>query len=577
MRPARAALALAFASAALWPASLQAHPLGNFSINHHAALRVAGEGIEIAYAIDMAEIPAFQEIQDQNLVPDSGHPSIGPYLSRTAEGLRERLHVEINGSRRALRTLVRDVVFPPGAGDLPTLRLRAVYRVDVDWTVARPLNELRYRDENFPGRAGWKEIVAVAGPGASLAASSAPEEDRSRALSDYPADLLNSPPQDLEARLVFTVAPPAGVSIATVAPSPRFPAPREPSSGGPPDRASSELGSRREPSDVTSRTPSQSALAPRGADAPRPTDASRATDTPRPPDASRATATSTMSATPRSTFTQLVTTRRLSVGVVLLAIATALGVGAVHALEPGHGKTIVAAYLVGARGTARHAVFLGLVVTASHTAGVFLLGLVTLYASQYVLPERLYPWLGAASGLTIAGLGFWLLLRRVARGAHGHDHGHHHGPDRDHAHRDHGGHDHPHHHHDHLHAHPGRRGHGHHHHDVPASLRDLFTLGITGGIVPCPAALVVLLSAIALRRTGFGLLLIVAFSVGLASVLVGIGLLMVHARRLMARVQGDGPLIRRWLPIASAAVIVALGMTIAVQALMSAGIVQIRL
>jgi ABC-type nickel/cobalt efflux system permease component RcnA len=112
---------------------------------------------------------------------------------------------------------------------------------------------------------------------------------------------------------------------------------------------------------------------------------------------------------------------------------------------------------------------------------------------------------------------------------------------------------------------------------VPANVRQLLALGITGGIVPCPAALVVLLSAIALRRTGFGLLLIVAFSAGLAAVLVGIGLLMVYARRFMARVQGDGPLIRRWLPLASAGVIMILGVSIAVQALVAGGILQIRL
>jgi nickel/cobalt exporter len=95
--------------------------------------------------------------------------------------------------------------------------------------------------------------------------------------------------------------------------------------------------------------------------------------------------------------------------------------------------------------------------------------------------------------------------------------------------------------------------------------------------VPCPAALVVLLSAIALRRTGFGLLLIVAFSLGLASVLIAIGLLMVYARRFMARVHGDGPMVRRWLPLTSAAIITVLGVTIAIQALISAGIVQVRL
>src|SRR5438093_13619911 len=119
-------------------------------------------------------------------------------------------------------------------------------------------------------------------------------------------------------------------------------------------------------------------------------------------------------ATPRNAFTELVTTRQLSLGIVLFSLLVAAGFGAFHALEPGHGKTVVAAYLVGARGTAWHALILGLIVTASHTAGVYLLGGVTLYASRYVVPERLYPWLGVISGLTIAGLGFFLFLRRYA-------------------------------------------------------------------------------------------------------------------------------------------------------------------
>jgi ABC-type nickel/cobalt efflux system permease component RcnA len=272
--------------------------------------------------------------------------------------------------------------------------------------------------------------------------------------------------------------------------------------------------------------------------------------------------------TPRSAFTQLVTAEELSFGVIVLAMLTALGVGAAHALEPGHGKAVVAAYLVGSRGTAWHAVFLGLVVTVAHTAGVFLLGLVTLYASRFIVPERLYPWLGAVSGLTIAGLGAWLFLQRYATwDAQGHHH-----PHGDHDHQPHG-----HHHDDHHNARHGHHDHHDHHHHAAASLRQLCTLGITGGLLPCPAALVVLLSAMALRRTGFGLLLIVAFSFGLATVLIAIGLLMVYARRFMARVQGEGPFVRRWLPLTSAAVITVLGVTIAIQALISAGIVQVRL
>jgi len=305
-------------------------------------------------------------------------------------------------------------------------------------------------------------------------------------------------------------------------------------------------------------------------------------------------------------FTELIESRQRGLGLAALALVVAAGLGAFHALEPGHGKTIVAAYLVGARGTGRHAVILGCIVTASHTMGVYALGLVTLYASRYVLPERLYPWLGILSGATIAALGLALFWRRFAGSAigtsdaladsHAHAHGNH-----VHAHS-HVAHGHPH---THGHSHPGARtlvedgsphsdavGHAHleaaegrdepHHHGpighghthVPAgervSLRELFALGITGGIVPCPAALVVLLSALSLGRVGFGLLLIAAFSVGLAAVLVAIGLLMVYARRFMSRMRGDGPIVTRWLPLTSAAVMTVLGIAIALQALATA-------
>jgi ABC-type nickel/cobalt efflux system permease component RcnA len=278
-------------------------------------------------------------------------------------------------------------------------------------------------------------------------------------------------------------------------------------------------------------------------------------------------------ATRRDAFSDLIAVKQTGVGVFLFAALVAATLGAFHALEPGHGKTVVAAYLVGSRGTAYHAVLLGLIVTASHTAGVYLLGGVTLYASRYVVPERLYPWLGVLSGLTIAGLGCFLFLRRYAESAHRHRHDHEHM----HTHPDASTTDHAVSHHELEHGHGG-----HHHHHVPTrsgvvSLRELFALGITGGIVPCPAALVVLLSAVALRRVGFGLFLIVAFSMGLAAVLIAIGMLMVYAGRMMARVEADGPWITRWLPLTSSAVMTLLGMAIAVQALLSAGIVQVRL
>jgi ABC-type nickel/cobalt efflux system permease component RcnA len=261
---------------------------------------------------------------------------------------------------------------------------------------------------------------------------------------------------------------------------------------------------------------------------------------------------------------------------VCLALAVAAGLGAFHALEPGHGKTVVAAYLVGMRGTARDALYLGLIVTATHTAGVYLLGAVTLYASHYVIPERLYPWLGAVSGLVIAGLGGCLLLRRYAGEAHTHVHI----PPHTHTHP------HTHMHHDASHRH--RLTHPHSHtHGAPqehhykqgrtVAFRQLLALGVTGGIIPCPAALVVLLSAFALHRVGFGLLLIAAFSMGLATVLIAVGLVMVYAQHLLSHWQGEGPLISRWLPMLSAVTITTFGLAIAIQALVSAGIFQIRL
>jgi ABC-type nickel/cobalt efflux system permease component RcnA len=255
-------------------------------------------------------------------------------------------------------------------------------------------------------------------------------------------------------------------------------------------------------------------------------------------------------------FTDLIARPEAGAGVVAVALMVAAALGALHGLEPGHGKTVVAAYLVGSRGTARHALILGLIVTVSHTAGVYLLGGVTFFASQHVVPERLYPWLSLASGLTIAILGAALFHRHLAGAEAGH--GHH-----QHAHA---GDEHRHDHARDAHGHSHSPGHGHHDHDGPVSLRALVALGVSGGIVPCPAALVVLLGALSMHRVGFGLVLIVAFSVGLAAVLVVIGILMVYAGRLMSRFHEDGPWINRWLPLASSAVMTLLGVGIMAQA-----------
>ena len=517
------------------PAPAPAHPLGNFSISQYTGIQIEHDAIALRYFIDMAEIPTFQELQAREIPADPAEPRVARYLRDTAAALKSGLVLEVDGKQLALDVRTADVIFPPGAADLPTMKLAILMKAPL----ASPrggVEELRYRDDNFSARAGWKEVIAVGRSGSTVLESSVPDRDRSRELSDYPTDLLDSPPQVREARVRFSrVSSPPVVAQTTPAPPGPSPAsPHAPQTETPP------------PETPQTETLPEAPIVPKV----------------------------NVRLASRGVFTDLITTRELTVSVVAVALVVAAVLGAFHALEPGHGKTVVAAYLVGSRGTARHALILGLIVTASHTAGVYLLGGVTFYASRYVVPERLYPWVALVSGLTIAGLGLSLFWRRfngrLSQHDHHHDgtnhhhgaHAHSHGPAaHDHAHD----HDHPHGH-DHHHGVVGHHAH-HRHEPGSVSLRQLWALGITGGIVPCPAALVVLLSALSLRRVGFGLLLIVAFSVGLALVLIAIGMLMVYARRLVARFDESGPLVTRWLPLTSSAVMTLLGASIAVQAL----------
>jgi ABC-type nickel/cobalt efflux system permease component RcnA len=225
-------------------------------------------------------------------------------------------------------------------------------------------------------------------------------------------------------------------------------------------------------------------------------------------------------------------------GVLVLLLLAALGWGALHALSPGHGKAMVAAYLIGTRGTARHAVALGATVTITHTMGVFALGLVTLLLSQYILPEDLFPWLTLVSGLLVVLVGVGVLRSR-ARAARASHHGHHH-----HAHD---------HHHD------------HHHPTDRVTTKSLVAMGAAAGLIPCPSALVVLLGAIAQHQVALGMLLIVAFSAGLALTLTALGLAVVHGRRALSHVRVPAGAVTA-LPALSAVVIVGVGLVLTAQA-----------
>ena len=229
----------------------------------------------------------------------------------------------------------------------------------------------------------------------------------------------------------------------------------------------------------------------------------------------------------------------LGPGVLIAGLAVAFVLGAIHALSPGHGKTIVAAYLVGSRGTPRHAIFLGGMVTFTHTISVFALGFATLFLSRYVLPEKIFPVLGVISGLMIVWVGTTLFFKRLHVARH-HHRAHHH---------------HDHHHHGHDHAPSPSR---------PLTWMGLIVMGMTGGIAPCWDAVAMLVLAIGMNLLWLALPMLLAFSAGLAAVLVVIGILVVHARKLLDTRWSNSRVVRL-LPIASALFITGMGVLVCFQ------------
>lgn len=482
-----------------------AHPLGNFTINHFARIEVAGNRIRIRYVIDMAEIPAFQELQGIRSKGDES-PSIEElkaYAEREAAKLAAGIRLEVDGSALPLDVAASSATLPPGAGGLATLRIECDFDSAFDSSSAAT-HRLRFEDTNYRDRIGWREIVVAQADGFSIFDTSAFGNGLTDELKAYPQDSLAAPVDERVAALSFARgAVPAGATGLLTR---------------------------------DGRKASQS----------------------------------------RDRLAELIAAPELTPLVAILGVLIAIALGALHALSPGHGKTVVGAYLVGSRGTPRHAAFLGLTVTITHTAGVFTLGLVTLFASHYVVTEKLFPILSLISGGIVVVIGLNLFVRRLRALSHA-DHAHDHAHDNDGHHHDHS-HAHAHHSHNHLddpsvkHTHGGRE----HSHLPPGadgsrvSWRSLLALGISGGLLPCPSALVVMLSAISLHRVGYGLILVIAFSIGLASALTAVGLMFVYARRLVKRPLGASRLVRA-LPVLSAFVITCAGAAICYEAMISAG------
>ncbi|CAK8720558.1 MAG: nickel/cobalt exporter [Candidatus Electronema aureum] len=289
----------------------------------------------------------------------------------------------------------------------------------------------------------------------------------------------------------------------------------------------------------------------------------------------------------------------------------AIILGAFHAFEPGHGKTLIAAYMVGTRGRAWDGVLLGTIVTITHTFSVILLGLVAMLLSKTYSDEVLHNWLGLFSAALILIVGIWMLRQRLSGSGHGHIHlfgsGHdHHHPHNEHSHEHHHPHEHPHvhrdgnehdhqhetppphehvHEHQHPHVHPHEHEgegsgyhehpHPHEHHDpapaapnhhdhndhgksAPKSKWELLLLGMSGGLIPCPAAIATLLAAIAAGKIAQGLSVTLFFSLGLGGVMITIGVLLSQSRHLTGKIS-DNLDIARKLSIASAVLIIVLG------------------
>jgi ABC-type nickel/cobalt efflux system permease component RcnA len=500
---------------------LWGHPMGNFSVSHYSRIEVTNRGAGIRYVLDLAEIPTFQLLQQWKLDAASPQEEIERHATEQAREWSRNLKIEVGGRPVTPRFERAAMVMDKGAGGMPILRISTDLQVD-----ASP-GSLRYEDGNFPERAGWKEIVMVAGKDAAIDQASPNLADRSQALTSYPQDPLVSPPQDVRAAVEWHATEPVITQSAT--------------------------------------PPSVAPAAPKAAPPIAPPTATPAAPPPEPVPPAAASATQPGQSAPgmvvRGDFlSRLLHQGEIGWGAMLVGMLVAFGLGSIHALSPGHGKTIVAAYLVGSRGTPKHAIFLGAMVTFTHTISVFFLGLTTLFLSQYVLPEKIYPVLGAVSGLSIVWIGAALFYRRIrlalGYGPSGHHH-HHHGDD---------------HHHDHAHgALTHDHGDGHVHSHVPEgeiSMASLIALGASGGLVPCPSALVLLLSSVALGRIALGLTLLVAFSAGLAVVLSAIGLVVLYAKHLLPDRQKNATnLAFRYLPVASAAIITCAGIIMTAVAL----------
>lgn len=502
-----AAVAAAVLLLTVSAAAASAHPLGNFSVNFSSGIRVEPAAVAVTVVMDAAEVPTVQTFPSAAAGVDDA-TATGYRTNRCAE-IAAAADLRVNDSRTPLAVTSSAIMFPAGSAGLPTTRLTCNLRTSGK---LQPVGAtLSYRLSYQAERLGWREITAT-GDGVRLADSTVPTASPSKVLTAYPKDLLSSPVVVHDATLHVRTG--TGV-VAGVAPP-----------GAPSDSLS------------------------RGVD--------------------KLTAA----------YTNLIASHQLTLPFGLLAAALAIVLGAMHAFAPGHGKALMAATLVGREGSLRQAVTIGLSVTVTHSLGVLLLGLALTFTSL-VAPERVYPWLGLISGVLLVTIGATLL--RSAMNRHPHTHArsapeqepvptaHLHARAHSHAH-------------DHAHgvphAHePTPHSHGlfsHTHEPTQLGTRSLLAVGFTGGLVPSPSALLVLLGGIALGRAWFGMVLVVAYGIGMAAALVAVGLALVKGKDWLERHTARLPrasrhtavtlIITRWLPAATSALVILIGLGVAARA-----------
>jgi nickel/cobalt transporter (NicO) family protein len=529
MRPrwaVRALLALAAPAAvlAVAPAAM-AHPLGNFTHNTYVGFTVEPDHIDVDHVLDLAEIPTYQErhVMDTNADNDVSASEAQAWGATRCAAAATEIAARTDDGPVTWVVGPSTVAFPAGQGGLPTTRLECAFAADVSGATT-----LAATVSVEDGRVGWHEVTAV-GRGV-LVDADVPSTSPSRRLTAYP---VGTAPLDITTVRMDWSGDAVGAlddsSAATTAP--------------------------------TAPALAVTSIAPLGLDS-----------------AAQA-------------FTGLISRQDLTFGFALLALAIAVLLGGLHAIAPGHGKTMMAASLVGTAGRRRDAVVLGASVTVAHTAGVVVLAL-ALSVSSAIAAESVYPWLGLASGLFAIGVGV-SLFRQARRGGLGHAHDHH---AHDHHAHDHHAHDHPHHDH-HAHDH---HAHPHHAHaavvvaapPTPAPFiarpgssdesersrpgtRRFVALGLAGGMVPAPSAVVVLLAGFALGRSWFALLLVVAYGLGMALTLCLTGLLLVRMGGLSARLAAGtavpGPIVAltRALPVIASVTVVVAGLWVGLRSILA--------